>query len=93
MSWICPGCGDIIAEGSPHTCVPVAVWSGTVRLFGVEVQCHRLDDGRNIIEEDSMRRLLAAMASGALDVGDIESFAKLRQGEDPRGFAQPNGDV
>lgn len=63
--------------------LPTAVWSGTFRLFGVEVRCHRLSDGRNIIEEDSMLRLLDAMASGTLEIGDVESFAKFQQGQHP----------
>lgn len=60
--------------------VPIAVWSGTFRLFGVEVLCHRLSDGRNIIEEESMRRLLSAMATGTLDIGDVESFSRFQAG-------------
>jgi hypothetical protein len=60
--------------------IPVAVWSGSIRLFGVDVRCHRLSDGRNIIEEDSMVKLLEAMATGSLDVGDVESFAKFQHG-------------
>jgi hypothetical protein len=55
--------------------IPVAVWSGSFRLFGVDVRCHRLNDGTNIIEEDSMCRLLEAMANGSLDPGDVEAFA------------------
>jgi hypothetical protein len=63
------------------TDIPVAVWSGTFKLFGIEVACHRLSDGRNIIEEESMHRLLAAMASGTLDVGDVEAFSRFQHGQ------------
>jgi hypothetical protein len=68
--------------------VPTVVWSGSFRLFGIDVRCHRLSDGRNIIEEDSMRRLLAAMSSGTLDIGDVESFARFRSGQDPSAKAE-----
>jgi hypothetical protein len=44
--------------------LPTAVWSGSFRLFGVDVQCHTLDDGQRIIEADSMRRLIDAMIDG-----------------------------
>lgn len=60
--------------------LPTAVWSGSFRLFGVEVRCHRLSDGRNIIEEESMERLLTAMASGTLEVGDVEAFSRFQAG-------------
>lgn len=60
--------------------IPIAVWSGSIRLFGVDVKCHRLSDGRNIIEEESMGRMLDAMAAGSLDVGDVEAFAKFQRG-------------
>lgn len=63
--------------------VPVAVWSGSFRLFGVDVRCHRLSDGRNIIEEGSMRDLLLAIEDGALDAGDIESFSRFQAGLSP----------
>ncbi len=63
--------------------MPTAVWSGSFRLFGVDVHCHRLSDGTNIIEEDSMARLLEAMASDSLDFGDIEAFSKFQRGSAP----------
>lgn len=64
--------------------LPIAVWSGTFRLFGVEVRCHRLSDGRNIIEEESMATLLRALESGTLDIGDIEEFSRFQRGYAPR---------
>ena len=42
---------------------PQSTWSGSFRLFGVELKCHTLSDGRRIIEADSMNALLEAMAS------------------------------
>lgn len=61
--------------------VPTAVWSGTIRLFGVDVRCHRLDDGRAIIETESMNELLMAMASGNFEPGDVEAFARFQAGQ------------
>jgi len=63
--------------------IPVAEWSGSFRLFGIDVRCHRLSDGTNIIEEESMYRMLEAMASGALEIGDVEAFSRFQQGLPP----------
>lgn len=77
--------------GKPHTNdIPIAVWSGSLRLFGVDVQCHRLSDGTNIIEEESMARLLDAMAAGSLDVGDVEAFARFQHGLPGNGRGGPD---
>lgn len=67
--------------------LPTAVWSGTFRLFGVELHCHTLDDGQRIIEADSMRRLLDAMIDGTGPAeedqpltDDVVAFMAWRQG-------------
>lgn len=60
--------------------LPVAVWSGSFKLFGVDVKCHRLSDGRNIIEEDSFHKMMEAMANGSLDIGDVEVFTNFKNG-------------
>ena len=39
-----------------------SVWQGTFKLFGVDVTCHVLSDGRRIIEADSVARMFAAQA-------------------------------
>jgi hypothetical protein len=61
--------------------VPAAVWEGCFRLFGVNVRCAVLGDGRRVIEKDSMEALLAAMANGATDAGDMEAFSRWQRGE------------
>lgn len=75
---------EVPSSGTPEETmaddVPTAVWSGTIRLFGIDVRCHRLDDGRAIIETESMQKLLHAMASGEVEPGDIESFARFQAG-------------
>lgn len=40
-----------------NTHLPIAVWSGEFRLFGGVIKCHVLDDGRRIIEADSLADL------------------------------------
>lgn len=47
-----------------------SVWQGTFQVFGVEVKCHVLSDGRRIIEEDSVVALLQAMDVGLNPVDD-----------------------
>ena len=62
--------------------VPASVWSGSFRVFGIDVHCHVLDNGERIIEAGSMMRLLQAMASGPPtdDQGDIDAFARWQRG-------------
>lgn len=65
--------------------VPTAVWEGTFRVFGVDVRCCVLSDGRKIISTDSMNALLDAMATGTADAGDLEAFARWQRGDAGRG--------
>lgn len=44
--------------------LPVAIWSGTVRLFGIDLRCSVLDDGRRVILAEDAERLFAALESG-----------------------------
>lgn len=67
--------------------IPVAVWSGSFRLFGVDVKCHRLSDGRNIIEEESMNKVVEAMLAGSLDFADLKAFNDFRAGLPDNGTA------
>ncbi len=59
-----------------------AVWSGTFKLFGVEVKCHTLSNGQRVIEADSMEALFAAMGNGTInpdDNQDVTEFAKWQR--------------
>lgn len=58
--------------------VPHSVWSGSFEVFGVDLKCHVLSNGQHIIEEASIRELIAAMeASGEpTDEIDITELAK-----------------
>jgi hypothetical protein len=62
--------------------LPVAVWSGSFVVFGVELKCHTLADGRKIIETDSFHQLLAAMKSSGIDCGDegLQAFGRWYKG-------------
>jgi hypothetical protein len=63
--------------------VPVAVWSGEMRLLGVTLHCHVLDDGTRIIEAGDMVALLEAMERGGpVDEGEMAAFARWQRGLD-----------
>lgn len=67
---------------SAETTETTAIWSGTFRVFGVDLRCHVLSTGKRIIEADSMVELLEAMeAPGDVEIGDIEAFHRW-QSED-----------
>jgi len=62
--------------------VPHAVWSGSFRLFGVDVKCYVLDNGERIIEADSFHAVLEAMGSGAeIDTAQVEAFTRWQRGD------------
>lgn len=65
-----------------ETGLPTAVWSGSFRLFGVDVKCHTLSNGQRIIEADSMAQLLDAMGSQDTprETDDAKLFAAWRVG-------------
>lgn len=63
------------------TDIPKAVWSGSFLLFGVEMKCHVLEDGRGIIEADSMAQFLEALECGGADPGDVVGFANWQRGK------------
>jgi hypothetical protein len=61
--------------------MPTSVWSGTFRVFGVDIRCHTLSDGQAIIEADSVAQLIEAMESPeGRDIGDLEDFIAWQQG-------------
>lgn len=66
---------------TPDECdIPRSVWSGSFRVFGVEVRCHRLSDGQAIVEAESMTQLIEAMeAPDGRDIGDLEDFISWQQ--------------
>jgi hypothetical protein len=44
-----------------------SIWQGTFNVLGVDVVCHVLNDGRRIIEAESMAKMFAAMAETGAD--------------------------
>ncbi len=65
------------------TPLPTPIWSGTLRLFNVDLKCHVLDDGRRIVEQESMEALFEAMACfdgldvvDSLDAGALSEFCR-----------------
>ncbi len=60
--------------------LPKSIWEGSFKVFGVELKCHVLDDGRRIIEADSVADLLDAMGSvDPIDIGDLDNFVKWQK--------------
>lgn len=59
--------------------LPRAIWSGTFHVFGVDLKCHVLSDGRRIIEADSLQKMFVAMLT-ANDPGDLEAFGRWQRG-------------
>ena len=69
----------------PQQPLPQAIWSGTFTVFGVEMKCHVLNDGRRVIEAESLEKLFEVWAAGeAVPLGDINDFARWQQGVEPK---------
>lgn len=69
--------------GSDET--PVSVWSGSFTVFGVEVKCHVLSDGRRVVERDSMLDLMNAMSAtptSEVDIDELATFVRWQKGFD-----------
>lgn len=68
-----------------ETNLPRAVWTGTFRLFGVDLECSVLDNGQRVISADSIDALLNAMdANGPTtedDCAEAHRFAAWRYGK------------
>jgi len=64
---------------------PFSVWQGSFRVFGVEVKCHVLSDGRRVVERDSMLDLMNAMSAtptSEVDIDELATFARWQKGFD-----------
>lgn len=63
--------------------IPQAVWSGSFRLFGVDLQCHVLDNGKRVIDEGSVVALLEAMSKpgSELDNPSLAEFQRWMAGK------------
>ena len=52
------------------TDIPNATWSGVFRVFGVDMRCHVLDDGRRIIEAEDVEKFFAALEDDVSPTSD-----------------------
>lgn len=59
----------------PDSKIPKAIASKEFKIFGVTVKCHVLEDGRRIVEEQSVADMLNAMSTpDRPNMDEIESF-------------------
>jgi hypothetical protein len=66
--------------------IPTAVRSATFTLFGVELRCHVLSDGRRVIDAESFENFMAMMAAAPhagteADLAEAQRFARWKRGE------------
>jgi hypothetical protein len=72
--------------------IPVAVWSGTFRIMGIELRCHTLSDGRRVIESEGVEAMFRMIEDGwapptsehlgYLSDPDVIAFARWQAGVD-----------
>ena len=62
--------------------IPTAVWSGTFRIWNIDLRCHVLSDGRRIIEQESFHKFMDALADGmpVADDTDLMAFFRWQRG-------------
>lgn len=53
--------------------IPKAVWSGVFPVFGVDLRCAVLDDGRRIIDAEDVAKLFVAFAAMEDDAPPTEA--------------------
>jgi hypothetical protein len=62
--------------------LPTAVWSGTFRIWDIDLKCHVLSNGQRIIEKESFEAFMAALADGVpvADDTDLMAFFRWQRG-------------
>jgi hypothetical protein len=62
---------------------PVAVWSGSFRIWGIELRCYVLDTGERIINGDDFDTFMGALGDGTpcADDADLMAFCRWQQGQ------------
>lgn len=68
-----------LADGGDTPALPTSIWSGSFRVYGVDVKCHVLDDGQRVIEADSVAALFEAMGTPGVEMGDVEEFVRWQR--------------
>lgn len=67
------------------TADPVSVWQGELRMSGVTLHLHVLNDGTRIIEADDVHALMDAWEQGAgLTDDEAAAWARWQRGDEPR---------
>ena len=70
----------MMVEGQPYP-----VWSGSFKIFGIDLKCHTLSTGERIIEEESVAALFAAMEGPWRDErDDTLAFNRWLEGGTPK---------
>jgi hypothetical protein len=62
--------------------LPTAVWSGTFRIWDIDLKCHVLSSGQRIIEKESFEAFMDALADGVpvADDADLMAFFRWQRG-------------
>lgn len=60
--------------------IPKAVWEGMFRVFGINVRCAVLDNGKRVINGDDLLQVLSGN-SDTLSHDDLDEFIKWQAGE------------
>ena len=55
--------------------IPVAAWSGGLRIGHLVLHCHVLDNGKRIIEEESVIAFMAWLTDPATPTADLGRFS------------------
>lgn len=59
--------------------MPKAVWEGTFRIFGIDVRCAVLDNGKRVVNGDDFLQVLSGN-SDTLSPDDISEFMEWQAG-------------
>lgn len=61
--------------------IPMSVRHATHNFCGVVVRCHVLDDGRRVVDEESMMAVIAALDAGMRPTqADYDKFMQWQRG-------------
>ena len=62
--------------------IPKAIWEGSFKIFGIDIKCATLEDGRRIILAESMDALFEVMATGdtTSNTADFAAFYAWKDG-------------
>lgn len=60
------------------TDLPVSIWRGELKLFGITLHCHVLSDGRRIVDAADVAAMFEVMAGGPDDETDPAEIYRFR---------------